>query len=295
MQSPSTSHRRSSSLSHYSYSEKSGSSNSLGASSPRLRPMPLGRDGDKNGAPQIAARPDRAMKPTKTPAERARELTITSDPLANLLSPDYVECKQCKKKIKLSSKSAYDTFHWRNHRKRCVKSFKRKGKQPQYTAAVVPSPVASQINISRNRPPKSPSTLVMSRSPKTPPLISDNEEDHRSELSSEAQSPLASHSIQSPPPSAPYYDYNVQDYLGRSHPGYVPRQPARHSWCTSTGANLQNWSWSQLKPSRFDTAKHSHGGDGEDDDLSIEESFDSFGDERVQEAARTLSMLSQAR
>jgi len=71
------------------------------------------------------------MKSTKTPAERARELSILSDPLANLLSPDYVECKQCKKKIKLSSKSAYDTFHWRNHRKRCVKSFKKKGKQPQ--------------------------------------------------------------------------------------------------------------------------------------------------------------------
>jgi len=193
------------------------------------------------------------------------------------------------------SKSAYDTFHWRNHRKRCVKSFKRKGK---HVGGLPQSPAASQTNFLRNkRHPKS-TTLVTPRSPKTPPLISDNEEDHRSELSSEAQSPItANHSIpsvQSPPP-APYYDYNVQDYLGRSHPGYVPRQPARHSWCTSTGASLQNWSWSQLKPSRFDTAKHSRGGDGEDDDLSIEESFESFGDERVQEAARTLSMLSRAR
>ena len=137
----------------------------------------------------------------------------------------------------------------------------------------------------------------MSRSPKTPPLISDNEEDHRSELSSEAQSPLmSSHSMPSfpNPPSVPYYDYNVQDYLGRSHPGYVSRQPARRSWCSSTGATLQNWSWSQLKPSRFDTTKQSRGGDADDDDLSIGESFDSFGDERVQEAARTLSMLSRA-
>lgn len=303
MQSPSTSHRRSSSLSYYPYTEKSAISNSLGASSPRLRHLPLGRDGEKrtpeHGAPQIAARSDRAMKPTKTPAERTRELSILSDPLANLLSPDYVECKQCKKKIKLSSKSAYDTFHWRNHRKRCIKSFKKKGKQPQTTGAVTPSLVLSHTNFVRNtKPPKSPSTLVTSRSPKTPPLISDDEEDHRSELSSEAQSPLmASHPMppSQSPPSARYYDYNVQDYLGRSHPGYVPRQPARHSWCTSTGASLQNWSWSQLKPSRFDTAKHNSGGDGEDDDLSIEGSFDSFGDERVQEAARTLSMLSRAR
>lgn len=76
------------------------------------------------------------MKRTKTSAERTRELSILNDPLANLLSPDYVECKQCRKKIKLSSKSAYDTFHWRNHRKRCIKSFKKKGKQPQ------PLPVA---------------------------------------------------------------------------------------------------------------------------------------------------------
>lgn len=77
------------------------------------------------------------MKPTKTSAERTRELSILSDPLANLLSPDYVECKQCRKKIKLSSKSAYDTFHWRNHRKRCIKSYKKKGKQPQPSPATV--------------------------------------------------------------------------------------------------------------------------------------------------------------
>jgi hypothetical protein len=163
---------------------------------------------------------------------------------------------------------------------------------------MAPSSVASHINFLRNtRPPKS-RTLITPRSPKTPPLISDNEEDHRSELSSEAQSPLmASHSVPSiqTPSSAPYYHYNVQDYLGRSHPGYVPRQPVRHSRCTSTGVTLQNWSWSQLKPSRFDTAKHGPGGEGEDDDLSIDESFDNFGDERVQEAARTLSMLSRAR
>ena len=156
--------------------------------------------------------------------------------------------------------------------------------------------MASQANLLRFTRPLRSTIFVTARSPKTPPLISDNEEDHRSELSSEAQSPLmASHSmpsIQSPPPAS-YYDYNVEDYLGRSHPAYVPRQPARHSWCTSTGASLQNWSWSQLKPSRFDTIKHNSGGD--DDNLSIEEPFDNFGDERVQEAARTLSMLSRAR
>ena len=71
------------------------------------------------------------MERKKTHAERARELTILNDPLANLLSPYFVECKQCKKKIKLSSKSAYDTFHWRNHRARCLRTSKKKGKKPK--------------------------------------------------------------------------------------------------------------------------------------------------------------------
>jgi hypothetical protein len=139
------------------------------------------------------------------------------------------------------------------------------------------------------------SSTPVSRGPKTPPLISDNEEDHRSELSSEAQSPLmVSQSMPTirNPPSIPYFDYNVQEYLGRSHPGYVPRHTTSHSWCTTSSPNPQNWSWSQLKPSRFSTINHDDEDDGEDDDLSVEESLDA---ERVQEAARTLSMLSRSR
>ncbi|KAK2463552.1 hypothetical protein APHAL10511_004303 [Amanita phalloides] len=33
----------------------------------------------------------------------------------------HVDCKRCGSRIKLSSKSPYDTFHWRTHRTRCLK------------------------------------------------------------------------------------------------------------------------------------------------------------------------------
>jgi len=62
-----------------------------------------------------------------TPAEKARERSLREDPLANVLDPSHVECRRCNKKIKLSSKSAFDTFHWRNHRARCMRTAKKKG------------------------------------------------------------------------------------------------------------------------------------------------------------------------
>lgn len=67
----------------------------------------------------------------KTPAEREREQSLLDDPYARVLGPSSVQCKQCLKKIKLSSKSAYDTFHWRNHRTRCLKAMKKKTKSAE--------------------------------------------------------------------------------------------------------------------------------------------------------------------
>lgn len=66
--------------------------------------------------------------PIQSISERARERYLKQDQLALVLSPSSVECRQCKRKIKLSSKSAYDPFHWRNHRTRCIKAHKRKVK-----------------------------------------------------------------------------------------------------------------------------------------------------------------------
>ena len=41
--------------------------------------------------------------------------------MAIVVGPLYVDCKRCGSRIKLSSKSPYDTFHWRTHRMRCLK------------------------------------------------------------------------------------------------------------------------------------------------------------------------------
>lgn len=72
--------------------------------------------------------PDLRMEMAQTPAEREREQSLLDDPYARVLGPSSVQCRQCLKKIKLSSKSAYDTFHWRNHRARCLRAMKKKMK-----------------------------------------------------------------------------------------------------------------------------------------------------------------------
>lgn len=72
--------------------------------------------------------PTTTTEPTQSTSERARERYLKQDPLAIVLSPSSVECRQCKRKIKLSSKSAYDPFHWRNHRARCIKAHNQKPK-----------------------------------------------------------------------------------------------------------------------------------------------------------------------
>lgn len=57
----------------------------------------------------------------QTAAAKAREKKLRDDPMANVLGPLYVDCRRCGTRIKLSAKSAYDTFHWRTHRERCLK------------------------------------------------------------------------------------------------------------------------------------------------------------------------------
>lgn len=268
------------------------------------------------------------MERKKTHAERARELTILNDPLANLLSPYFVECKQCKKKIKLSSKSAYDTFHWRNHRARCLRTSKKKGKKPKLSnvASVGCLVDATVLNVTHIKdlsfkqsppPPTHPkptplktaslfsspiSTTAPSipsrRSPRTPPLISDSEDDQdrRSEQSSEVRSPtITSPSIPSihSPTTVSSYEYNVHDYMARSHPGLVPR----HATATAENSNWRAWSWAQLKPPQFSTATSAAYDDNDDIDELDDDLPESIplADEQVQEAARTLSMLARSR
>jgi len=63
-------------------------------------------------------------------AAKAREKQLRDDPMAIVLDPLHVDCKRCGKRIKLSRKSLYDTFHWRVHRMRCLKRHPRVQKKP---------------------------------------------------------------------------------------------------------------------------------------------------------------------
>jgi hypothetical protein len=53
--------------------------------------------------------------------EKAREKKLLDDELVIIISPQLVQCKRCAAEIKLSKKSQFDTFHWYQHRERCLK------------------------------------------------------------------------------------------------------------------------------------------------------------------------------
>ncbi|KAJ3514721.1 hypothetical protein NLJ89_g2209 [Agrocybe chaxingu] len=209
------------------------------------------------------------MQHTKTKSESLREKTLLADPLASLLDPYQVLCKQCGGTIQLSKKAAYDLFHWKNHRKRCNRKLKTtKGKKPKVTKATKSAthcPPASPVANMPLKPEASTSSPFLSgRSLRTPPLVSDSDEDPdlRSERSSEVHSPaMPSRPIptQSPPPISRLSLDPVETYMSRSHRGYVHRSPGlpAETW--------KNWSWSQLKEPQFAV------GDREDVDLEIEE------------------------
>ncbi|KAF8966356.1 hypothetical protein BDZ97DRAFT_706407 [Flammula alnicola] len=238
------------------------------------------------------------MELIKTPAEREREKSLLEDPYARVINPSFVQCRQCLKKIKLSSKSAYDTFHWRNHRARCIRAMKKKLK-------AAATPMAPRRRVLATASPKntaSPRPLYETKRPITPPLVSDSDEDQRSERSAETQSPTTSASPLFPDPSAltPHIGYsdpsNIDEYLLRSHPECVQSARPIH-----VGDHGRNWSWSQLKQPHFAAApvRYADGDndDGEDEDESMSVSQDHIADadKRRQEAALTLSMLSRSR
>ncbi|KAM6497109.1 hypothetical protein JOM56_007582 [Amanita muscaria] len=69
----------------------------------------------------ISSSPSPCPFSAHTAAERAREKKLRDDPMAIVVDPLYVDCRRCGTRIKLSSKSLYDNFHWRTHRARCLK------------------------------------------------------------------------------------------------------------------------------------------------------------------------------
>ncbi|TFL05222.1 hypothetical protein BDV98DRAFT_288627 [Pterulicium gracile] len=57
-------------------------------------------------------------------AESKRKLALENDPRATDITPTSVRCNMCAAEIKLSPKSAYDNFHWKTHKERCMKKSK---------------------------------------------------------------------------------------------------------------------------------------------------------------------------
>lgn len=57
----------------------------------------------------------------RTSNEKAREQMLVEDEMVTIISPQLVQCNRCGTEIKLSKKSLFDTFHWYQHRERCLK------------------------------------------------------------------------------------------------------------------------------------------------------------------------------
>lgn len=132
----------------------------------------------------------------------------------------------------------------------------------------------------------------------TPPLVTDSEDDRRSEPSSKVQSPAVPTSpLQRSPPVRAYTvddaDPRLEEYMLRSHPECVQALPAAD--------HGRNWSWAQLKqrPHFAAPVYYDDGDDGDEDEAkSVAYSFDRSvvdADEREQEAARTLTTLFRSR
>ncbi|KAF8817400.1 hypothetical protein BYT27DRAFT_6809986 [Phlegmacium glaucopus] len=245
-------------------------------SSPSFEHLEEQQDGKDD---QLLACPDPTIDPIQSTSERARERYLKGDPLALVLSPSSVECRQCKRKIKLSSKSAYDPFHWRNHRTRCMKAYKRKVKAMKKTST-----------FKKSWTPPLSASLHKDSLMHTPPLISDCDDDCLSDRSGElelANSPTTPSTSFAPPKqefSLAYssVDAMFNDYLRRSHPDY-----AQPPVSVPSAGRWRDWSWSQLKPPLFPVADDDNYDDDMDEDLP--DSFDIF----LRAAAFSLSFVSQ--
>ncbi|KAI0940954.1 hypothetical protein AcV7_003187 [Taiwanofungus camphoratus] len=169
-----------------------------------------------------------------TPAERLRERKLRDDPMAIVQNPQMVQCQRCGGKIKLSTKSSYDPFHWQKHRERClrrsdvlVKELKENSDQSSY-------PTEVKIYTSSKR--RMTDSL-------TPPLTPDNDDDRSSEGPVKEESPSL-HLDDSPTGtyvSIRQPDAAFEEYLVRS------RRRSTRELIPQTLESWQSWTWSQLK------------------------------------------------
>ncbi|KAF8892230.1 hypothetical protein BD779DRAFT_100658 [Infundibulicybe gibba] len=225
-----------------------------------------GGETDDDGA--LLKNPSSSGAVEQSDAEKAREKKLRDDPMADVLGPLFVDCRNCGKRIKLSSKSSYDTFHWRTHRERCLK---KQRAQKQRARTQKSSPPSRHSSLGALERPKSP--IV------TPPNHESLSEPHQIASGSHDKLPTFT-----PNPSAPKTlvrpSSDFEEYLRLSHRRQVrPMRPG-------PSGHWQDWSWSQLVPPKFMT-----GNSPGDDEPNTHQKIP---DTRLYDDAMNTSMLSRS-
>jgi hypothetical protein len=88
-----------------------------------------------------------------------REEQLRSDPHVDVLGPEEVKCLLCGSTIKLSKKSAYDSYHWVTHKKRCIERMKRSGQLKRSAGEPVDVPATAHNAASAAAKPPPPKKI----------------------------------------------------------------------------------------------------------------------------------------
>ncbi|KIM44685.1 hypothetical protein M413DRAFT_359680 [Hebeloma cylindrosporum] len=241
----------------------------------------------------VALNSNLRMGSHKSTGEYKREQKLLSDPMALVVSPTMVKCRQCNREIKLSMKCAYDNFHWKTHRERCVKASKKKKKKNASIKLPVASP-GSQKSGSRPSgvphiqvwPLHSPSLTACTTSNGGSPSYHDDQPlpdlpKKTASMPAEINAPQtlrygdgggywhSEEPLRLKPPLRPFlHSYPSSTVESTSYPASPPRaydalddyilRVHPESFDRSryvTAAEIKNWNWSQLRPPRFNTAE----------------------------------------
>ncbi|KAI0091503.1 hypothetical protein BDY19DRAFT_629809 [Irpex rosettiformis] len=162
-----------------------------------------GTAGGPESRQQSSGAPTRSGRGTN---EKVREQRLIDDDLVTILNPQLVRCNRCGTEIKLSNKSRFDTFHWYQHRERCLKKkgnelveSNAKSCQPAHTW-----PVATKIHAKRR-------DFVRPATP-TAPSVAENSSTTDSTEASLPLSPISSFSAGSTTHTSATYELSSQAF-----------------------------------------------------------------------------------
>ncbi|KAL5492678.1 hypothetical protein ACEPAI_4125 [Sanghuangporus weigelae] len=199
-------------------------------------------------------RTDSAESRANAHAARAalREQRLKAHPYADVRGPELVVCRLCEQQIKLSTKSAYDAFHWNKHIERCARRAPAAREQRVMRAAErkkrASLPKSSVQRLTIHLRPKGATEASSASDPVPVPIHVKEETPERTEDIPSPSSPRShsSPSLQtpSPPPASPPRpepDLMMEDYYRRS------RRRGTRELSPFTLEAAAAWSWSQVK------------------------------------------------